>query len=133
MMEQPHARKGHDHSVPISGLDDVVIPNGAPRLHNVLHPAALCPLHIVAKGDERVGAAGDAAQPGHPGLLFLRAQRRGPLPKDPLPGAVCQQPGALLPVQIAVNGVVAVRTADILPEGEGQHLGVLPQPARRVQ
>ena len=71
MVEQPVPGEAQHDAVLIAGSDDVVVPNGAAGLCNVAYPGLPCPLHVVPKGEECVGAAGNAGLLGDPCLLFL--------------------------------------------------------------
>ena len=56
MMEQPHAGNGHNHIVFVAGLNDGVVPDGAPRLCHIGNPGKPAPFDGVAEGEEGVGA-----------------------------------------------------------------------------
>ena len=112
-MEQPHAGEGHHHAVLVGGGDDVVIPDGATRLGDVQRAGLAGPLHIVAEGEEGIGAHGQAALGGDPGLFLLRGQRLGLDGEGLLPGAVGQDVLVLVG-EVHVDGVVPVRAADVL-------------------
>ena len=62
-------------------------------------------------------------QPGPP---FLAGQGFRPGGEDLLPRAVGQHVLVFVG-DIYIDGVVPIRAADIAPEGQGQHLGMLPQ------
>ena len=57
-MEQTDSRKGHYHSVFVTGLDNQIVTNRSAWLRNVFYAALLCALNIVAEGKERVGTEG---------------------------------------------------------------------------
>ena len=76
-MEQTHAGKSHDHVILVRGSDHVVITDGTARFGNVLNAGLAGAFHIVAEGEERVGAAGDTALPGDPGFFLLCGQNFG--------------------------------------------------------
>ena len=53
-MEKSHAVKHHDHSVFVCGGDDVLVADGAARLHHVVHAAAVGAFQVVREREERV-------------------------------------------------------------------------------
>ena len=125
-MEQPHPRKAHGHAVFVGGFDDVVIPDGAAGLGDVLHAGLAGTLHIVAEGEEGIGPAGDAGLGGDPGLFLLLCQHLGLDGEGLLPHAV-RQNVLILVGGVDIDGVVPVRAADTLHKLEPQDLGVLPE------
>ena len=56
MMEQSHAREGHDHILLVALFDDQVIPNGATWLGDVLHTGSKRALDVIGEGEESVGS-----------------------------------------------------------------------------
>ena len=54
MMEQPDSRKGHHHSILITGCDHIVVSNRAAWLCNILHAAFMGALDVVPKREEDV-------------------------------------------------------------------------------
>ena len=54
MMEQPDSRKGHHHSILITGCDHIVVSNRAAWLCNILHAAFMGALDVVPKREESV-------------------------------------------------------------------------------
>ncbi len=54
MMEQTHAGKGHGDIVFVGCHDDMVVAYRSSGLCNKPHAAFMCPLHIVAKGEEGI-------------------------------------------------------------------------------
>ena len=76
-MEQPCAGKRHDDAVLVCSHDDMVIPDRAARLDDILHARLTRALNVVAEGEEGVGAAGDAGEGCDPGALLLRRQGFG--------------------------------------------------------
>ena len=107
MMEQSDPSKGHDHTVFVRRLNDLVVPDGAAGLYDILHARLPGPVHVVAEGEERVGAE------GHAGEVF----------RDPLPLLLR---GELFGDKL-VDGVVPLRAADVFGEFQGQDLGMPPQ------
>ena len=87
----------------------------------------MCPLHIVAEGEEGVAAQADAAQLGYP-LLFLFAGERLGLPGEELLPCSFAQHVVGLVANVEVDGVVAVGAADALFEWQCHHLRALAQP-----
>ena len=67
MVEQTDAGEAHGDAVVVAGFNDVVISDGAARLGDVLDAGLEGALHVVAEGEEGVGAHGHAAH--------LRAER----------------------------------------------------------
>ncbi len=126
MVEQAHARKCHDNAVFVRGLDDVVVADRSAGLGDILHAGFPRALDVVPEGEERVRPDGDAGLGRDPSALFLRRQRFGLFRKDPLPLPFAQNVLVLIR-GIDVDGVVAVRAADVGLEGQREHLRVLPQ------
>ena len=75
MVEEPHPGKRHHNTILVAGLDDVVIPDGAAGLGDVLHAGLVGPLHVVTEGEEGVGAQGDAGELCDPLLFLLGGER----------------------------------------------------------
>ena len=125
-MEEAHAGEGHGDAVPIRRLDHVVVADGAAGLDDVVHAGLAGALDVVAEGEERVGAHGDARLRGDPGLLLLGSEGLGLHLEHLLPLAVAQH---VLPLVggVDVDGVVAVGAADAVDELKAEHLGVLAQ------
>ncbi len=67
MVEQPDPGEGHGDAVLITGVDDMVVPDGAAGLGDIGHAGLSGPLYVVAKGEEGVGAHGHAVLGGDPG------------------------------------------------------------------
>ena len=105
----------------------MVIANTAARLRHILHAALVCPLDIVAEGEEGVTAQTYALVLRYPGCLLLTRQRLGALGEELLPGAIGQHIVVVVG-DIDVNGIVAVSTADAGHERQGHHLRMLAQP-----
>ena len=54
MMEQPDSRKGHHHSILITGCDHIVVSYRAARLRDILYAALMRAINVVAKWEESV-------------------------------------------------------------------------------
>ena len=120
VMEQTHTGEGHDDAVLVALLDDQIVPDGAAGLGNVLHTGGIGPLDVVREGEEGIGAQSHILTGGQPLTLVLLGQRFGLTGEVVLPDAV----GAdilFIAVDVAVNDVVPVGTAQILPEGQSLH------------
>ena len=104
----------------------MVVPDGAAGLDDVAHAALAGPLHVVAEGEEGVGAHGNAGLGGDPRLFLLRGEHLGLNFEGVLPHALGQHVLVLVG-DVHVDGVVPVGAADAVHELEIQHLGVLPQ------
>ena len=63
VVEQPHPRKRHHDAILIGGRDDIVVPDGAAGLGDVLHAGLSRPLHVVAEGEEGVWQQTFAVKP----------------------------------------------------------------------
>ena len=113
MVEQPHPGERHHDAVLIRRLDDIVVPNAAAGLGDILDAGFSGPLHVVAEGEEGVGAAGDAGEGGDPGLFLLRRQGVRLHGKGLLPDAL-RQHVLILVGEVHIDGVVTVRAADVL-------------------
>ena len=83
-------------------------------------------LHVVAEGEEGVGAQGHASLGGDPGGLLLAGEDLGPLGEPLLPLALGQHVVVLVG-DVDVDRVVAVGATDAVGELEPEHLGVLAQ------
>ena len=56
MMEQPDAAERHRNAVLVAGINDLLVPYGAARLHNGRYAAAAGTLDIIAEGEESIAA-----------------------------------------------------------------------------
>ena len=56
MMEQPDAAERHRNAVLVAGINDLLVPDGAARLHNGRYAAAAGTLDIIAEGEESITA-----------------------------------------------------------------------------
>ena len=91
MVEQADVGHSHRHAVFVSGLDDVVVADGAAGLGDVLHAALAGALDVVAEGEEGVGAEADIVLGlFEPGLFFLPGENGRFLGKDALPSVGLQ-------------------------------------------
>ena len=81
---------GEDHgdAVAITGLDDVVVPDGTAGLGDVGDAALLGALDVVPEGKEGVGGEGNAFGGGQPLFFRFPGKDGGLFRKDPLPCAV---------------------------------------------
>ena len=126
MVEQAHTSEGHDDAVFVALLDDQIIPDGATGLGNIGNAGGIGPLDVVGKGEEGIGAQGNPSDAVQEGPLFNLGQPLRLAGEVILPDAV----GAhilFVAVDVAVNHIVPVGAAQILPEGKRQGLGMLPQ------
>ena len=126
MVEQANAGEAHDHVVAVAGLDDVVIPDTAAGLCDILHAAAECSLNVIAEGEERVGAESHIGISVEPCPLLLCSKYSGLLCEECFPLAVRKNIHVIL-AHVQVDGVVSVGSADALLEGKSEHLGRLAQ------
>ena len=124
MMEQTHAGKRHGNAVFVAGFDNVVVPDGAARLGNEFHAAAVRALDVIPKGEERIRAEGNAGHLVEPGALFLPGKRLRLHGEKLLPDTVSQHIHVIVG-NINVNRVIAVRAADVFHKGKREHLRVL--------
>ena len=118
--------KAQNHAVFVTGGNDVVIPDGTAGLCDILDTGLSGPLHIITKGEESVGAAGNAALLGNPGLFLLGSQHLRLDFKGLLPDAISQHVFILIG-DIHVDGIVPVGPANAIHKLQAQHLGMLPQ------
>ena len=126
MVEQPHSGKGHGNIALVALFNDQIVPDGAAGLGNVADTGGAGTLDIVSKGEESVGAQAHAGEGVQKFPLFRLGQGLGTGREIVLPDAI----GAnvlFIAVDIAVNDIVPVRTAEIAAERQAQRLGVLPQ------
>ena len=56
MVEQAQAAKGHGNTVFVTGVNHLLVSDGAAGLDNGGHAAAVRTLNVVAEGEERVAA-----------------------------------------------------------------------------
>ena len=56
MVEQTNAGEGHCHVIFVAGLNDIVVPDGAAGLSNVLNAAAVRPFDVIAEREKRIRA-----------------------------------------------------------------------------
>ncbi len=122
MVEQADAGEAHGDAMVVAGFNDVVVPDGAARFGDVLDAGLEGTFHVVAEGEEGVGAHGHVVQLGDPFLLFLPGQYFRLDLEGLLPDALRQD--VLIFVRgVHVNGVVPIGAADAVHELETQHLG----------
>ena len=55
VVEESHARKGHDDSVVVTGLYDLIISQGPAGLYDILDPALCGPVNAIAEGEKGIG------------------------------------------------------------------------------
>ncbi|CAN4039645.1 acetyl-CoA carboxylase, carboxyltransferase subunit beta, partial [Dysosmobacter welbionis] len=127
VVEQPHPCKRHHHAVFVGCFNDMVVPDGTAGLNDVLDAGFSRPLHIIAEGEEGVGAACDAGEGCDPVFFLLRRQRIGAHGEGLLPDAL-RQHVLILVGEIYVDGVIPVRAANVLHELQAQHLGMVAEP-----
>ena len=84
------------------------------------------PLDVVTEGEESIGSQCHILIAGEPGLLLFHSEDLGLNCEKGFPLAVVQDIHILL-ANVKVDGIVAVRAADALLEGEIQDLGTLSQ------
>ena len=56
MMEQPDAAERHRNAVLVAGINDLLVPDGAARLHNGGHAAAAGAFDVITEGEESIAA-----------------------------------------------------------------------------
>ena len=103
-----------------------IVAHAASGLGDVLHAALVCPLDVVAEGEEGVRAQRHALQRVQPRALLLAAQDVGLLREELLPHAVGQHVVVVV-ADVDIYGIVAVGTADFLHPRQVQYLRVLAQ------
>ena len=123
-MEQTDAGKCHGDAVFVADFDDIVVPNGAARLGDILDAAAVGALDVVAEGEECVGTQGHTLHGVKPGPLFLPGQGLRLYSEEILPNAVGQNVHIVVG-NIHVDGVVPIGPADALFEGKVHGFGML--------
>jgi len=124
MMEQTHSGECHSHAVLIAAFDNDIVADRAAGLCDILNAGLLRSLDVVAEGEERITSEGYAVNGVKICALFLVGKRLGLLGEILLPVAVSADV-LLVAVDIAVDYVIAVRSLDIVLEGEGEDLIVL--------
>ena len=70
MMEQTQAAKCHGNAVFVAGVNHLLIADGTAGLDNSGHAAAMRALNVVAEGEKRVAAEGNACDLAEPFLLL---------------------------------------------------------------
>ena len=128
-MEQPNPCECHDHIVAVTAFDDRVVADRSAGFCNIAHAAFSRALNVVAEWEERVRAERNAVDSRKISAdLFLR-ERVGALREVFLPVAV----GAdilFVFVDISVDDVVPIGSAERGKEGECKHLFVLTKKPR---
>ncbi len=124
MMEESHAGKGHDNTVLVGSVDNIVIAYAAAVLGDILNAALACTLNIVAKGEESIGANGDTAHSCYPFLFLFTGEDFRLNLEGLLPNALGENIFIFFG-NIDVDGVVAVCAADAVHKLETKHLGML--------
>ena len=125
-MEQTNSGECHCNSVFVAGFNDVVVADRTAGLCNKSDTATVSALNVVSEREERVRAESYTSQSIQPGTLFFSGERFGLFGKKLLPNTVGKHIHIIVG-DIDINGVIAVRTADIGFKWEVQHLGILAQ------
>ena len=113
MVEQTDTGECHCHSVFVAHIDHVVVTDRATRLCDILHAALVGTFDIVAEREEGVRAESHILHLVEPCTFFLFCEYRRFFGEYFLPLTVCENIHILVP-DINVNGVVAVRTFDLV-------------------
>ena len=124
MMEEADMCDGNGDPVFVTGLDHIVIADGAAGLGNVGNAALVGALDVVPEGEEGIGTEGNSLGCLQPFLFFLAGEDGRLFREDPLP-VICPEEIHALVGDVDINGVVPVRTAHILAEGQGKDLRAL--------
>ena len=112
-MEQTDACECHRHSVLIADFDHIVVTDRSARLCDIFYAALVCALDIVAEREEGVRSESHILHLVEPCALLLLCEYRRLLSEDLLPLTLSENIHILVP-DINVNGVVAVRTFDLV-------------------
>ena len=88
MMEQAHAREGHDHVMRVAARDHVVVTDRTTRLRDVLNAALERAQDVVAEREERVRTERDFRNGLQVRFLFFLCERFRALCEIALPDAV---------------------------------------------
>ena len=112
-MEQADTGECHCHSVFVAHIDHVVVTDRATRLCDILHAALVGTLNIITEREEGVGTESHILHLVEPCALLLLCEYRRLLSEDLLPLTLSENIHILVP-DINVNGVVAVRTFDLV-------------------
>ena len=126
MVEQAHAGEGHCHAPFVALGDDQIIADRAAGLGNIGYAGSGSPLDIIRKGEESIGAKSNALEAGKPLLALFLGKGLGTGGKIVLPDAL----GAYIlfvAVDVAVDHIITIGTAQISTELEAQRLGMLTQ------
>ena len=121
VVEQPHPRKSHDHAAFVAGLDHEVVAYRAAGLGDISDSAFVRSLDIVRKREESVGAQSNAVDSIEVRSLLFIGEGLGSLGEVLLPNAVGGNV-LFVSVDVAVDDVIAVGTADIAPERQAEYL-----------
>ena len=127
MMEEAQAGHRHGNSIFIARFDDIVVADRTAGLGNVVDAAAMSSFDVVAKGEESVAAEGYAVELSNPGFLFFPRKGLRFFRKEILPDTVSQDVFVIVG-DVDVDGIVPVRTADVVAEGQVQDFRVLTEP-----
>ena len=114
----------NDHILLVALFDDEIIANGAAGLGDVLYAGSKGALDIVAERKECIRTQRHIAAGGQPCSLVTLGQTFGLFSEVILPDAV----GAdifLVAVDVAVDDIIAVGTAQVCTERQVQSLGML--------
>ena len=85
------------------------------------------PFNIITKGEESIATQGYAVELGNPGFLFFPRERFRFFGEQILPDTVGQDVFIVVR-DVDVDGVIAVRTADIVTERQVQNFRILTEP-----
>ena len=124
MVEEAHARKCHSYIPLVASLDNKVVTDRAARLCDVAYAALVGTFNIVSEREERIGTERNAADCVKVGSDFLGGERLRTLGEILLPVAL----GAdvlLVLVDVAVDDVVTLRSAECVKERKIEHLVAL--------
>ncbi len=126
MVEKSHSGERHDHIIFVATIYNEIIANGSAGLGNVRNAALVGALDVIAEREERIGAESHAGDGGKICLLLLNGERRGLSFEVLLPISVGANILFVL-IDVTVDDVVAVGTANGIKERQIQNLVVLTQ------
>ena len=124
MVEERHSGECHYHVIFVAAIDNCVVTDGAAGFCDIFYTAAFCSFNVVAEGEECVGTESNAFAGCKECFCFFVGKRSGLFGEIFLPVAVCANVFFVF-VDVAVDNVVTVRSADAFLEGKVEYLIVL--------
>ena len=126
MVEESHAGERHSDTAFVALVDNEVVSYRSTRLSDIANTRSVSALDVVRKREECIGRESDVLKSSKPFVSLFSGNGSGPLGKVVLPDTVSADI-LFAAVDVAIDHIVAVRTAQVGTELEVQRLGVLTQ------